>query len=452
MKTVDVGAVLDNGEFGGYQKLLVFATAMTIILDGFDNQVMGAAIPALMKDWHIATNGPFGAVLTAGMVGMMVGGAIGGLLGDKFGRRVALLGSVVAFGVLTVLVSMANSIETLIVLRFLAGLGLGGAMPTATAISSEYVPRARRPVAVTLTVICVPLGGAFAGWIGGYILPRYGWRVLFGVGGTLPLLLAAFLFFVLPESPRYMASLQARWGELRALLRRLGHDVPEDATFVDPHEKATKRASIGELFVPEFRADTIALFACFLFCFFGAYMGTNWVPRMLAAAKFDVGTASYGLLAWNLGVLLFALVAAFAMPRIGSRTTMLVLAAGSIAGCAVLSMMNIAPVNVLPVFVMLGITGGLINATQTTMYALAANVYPTNIRATGVGTTVAVGRIGGVLSPIIGGSVLALGTQPYFLSIVGTMSVTFLALAMVRRHVPRPVFGAKASIATSSAH
>src|SRR5215471_14607788 len=387
MKTVDVGAVLDEGQFGGYQKLLVFATAMTIILDGFDNQVMGAAIPALMKDWHILTNGPFGLVLTAGMVGMMVGGAIGGVLGDKFGRRVALLGSVVSFGVLTVFVSMANSIEMLIVLRFLAGLGLGGAMPSATAISSEYVPRRQRPVAVTLTVICVPLGGAFAGWIGGYILPRYGWRILFGVGGAIPLVLAAFLFKVLPESPRYMARLQERWAELRALLRRLGHNVADDTTFVDSHEATTKRASVKELFVPEFRADSIALFGCFLFCFFGAYLGTNWVPRMLASAKFDVGTASYGLLAWNLGVLAFALLAAFVMPRIGSRVTMLTLAAGSIAGCLTLSMMNITPSQVVPVFIMLGITGGLVNATQTTMYALAANVYPTNIRATGVGTT-----------------------------------------------------------------
>src|SRR3954470_4213913 len=253
MKTVDVGAILDDGQFGSYQKLLVFATAMTIILDGFDNQVMGGAIPALMRDWHIASRGPFSYVLTAGMVGMMVGGAIGGDLGDKKGRRNALLGSVVTFGILTIGVAFAHDITTLIVIRFLAGLGLGGAMPTATAISSEYVPRRKRPVAVTLTVICVPLGGAFAGWIGGYILPRYGWRVLFGVGGALPLVLAAFLFKVLPESPRYLASLQARWSELRALLGRLGHTVDADAVFVDTHEKATKKASVGELFVPEFR-------------------------------------------------------------------------------------------------------------------------------------------------------------------------------------------------------
>src|SRR5207248_1366867 len=275
---------------------------MTIILDGFDNQVIGGAIPVLMREWH-KTRPEFAYVLTAGMVGMMVGGAIGGIVGDKFGRRNALLGSVIAFGVLTIAVSFANSIPMLILLRFLAGLGLGGAMPSATAIAAEYVPRRKRPVAVTLTVICVPLGGAFAGWIGGYILPRYGWRVLFGVGGALPLLLAAFLFKVLPESPRYLASLQARWGELRTLLGKLGHTVDADAAFVDSHEKATRKAAVGELFVPEFRADTIALLACFLFCFFGAYMGTNWVPSMLDRAKFDVGTASYGLLAWNLGVL-----------------------------------------------------------------------------------------------------------------------------------------------------
>src|SRR5215471_11746786 len=212
MKTVDVGAVLDEGQFGGYQKLLVFATAMTIILDGFDNQVMGGAIPALMREWH-KTRPEFALVLTAGMVGMMVGGAIGGVLGDKFGRRNALLGSVITFGILTVGVAFAQDITTLIVLRFLAGLGLGGAMPTATAISSEYVPRRQRPVAVTLTVICVPLGGALAGWIGGYVLPRWGWRVLFGIGGAIPLLLAAFLFTVLPESPRYMAKLQERWND-----------------------------------------------------------------------------------------------------------------------------------------------------------------------------------------------------------------------------------------------
>src|SRR5262249_24128497 len=116
---------------------------------------------------------------------------------------------------------------------------------------------------------------------------------------------------------------------------------------------------------------------------------------------------------------------------------MLLLAAGGIAGCALLATMAIAPDSMLPVFIMLVITGGFINATQTTMYALAAHVYPTSIRATGVGTAVAFGRIGGVLSPIIGAPVLQAGASPYFMLIAATMTATFGSLALVKRHVPR---------------
>src|SRR5438093_10615665 len=218
MKTVDVGAALDEGQWGGYQKLLVFATAMAIILDGLDNQLFPPAIPALMRDWGVASRDPFANVLTFGMVGMMIGGAIGGFVGDRLGRRIALLGSVLAFGVLTMLLAFANSIAMLAALKFLSGLGLGGAMPNAAALSSEYVPRRHRPFAVTLTIVCIPLGGSLAGFVGGLILPTWGWRALFMIGGIFPLVLAAILFKVLPESPRFLARVRARWPAPRALL------------------------------------------------------------------------------------------------------------------------------------------------------------------------------------------------------------------------------------------
>jgi AAHS family 4-hydroxybenzoate transporter-like MFS transporter len=453
MKTVDVGALLDDGQWGGYQKLLVFATALTIILDGFDSQVFGAAIPALMNEWTLPS-ASFAIVLTSSMVGMMFGGAIGGLVGDKFGRRVALLGSVVVFGVLTILVSFSNSITMLVVLRFLSGLGLGGAMPTAAAISSEYVPRRQRPFAVTLTIVCVPLGGSLAGLIGGWFLPRFGWRALFLVGGILPLILAAVLLKVLPESPRYMARLRERWPDLRVLLRRLGHTVPDEAAFVDSTEKAVVRTSVRELLVPEYRRDTLVLCASFLFCLFGAYLGTNWVPAMLRNARFDVGTASFGLLAWNLGGVVFALLGAVVIMRLGSRLAMLMLAAGGVAGCVLLATMDIGPQSTMAVFAMLAITGGFINSTQTTMYALAAHVFPTSIRATGVGTAVAFGRIGGVLSPIIGGPVLGAGASPYFMLIAATMTATFGMLTAVKQHIPRlsRVYAARGAVAQPAGH
>ena len=159
MKTADVGVILDEGQWTGYQKLLVAATALTIILDGLDNQLLAAAVPAMMREWHLQRSA-FAFVLSSGLFGMMIGGAIGGYIGDRVGRRVALLGSVVSFGALTLLVSFAGGVTTLTALRFFAGLGLGGAMPNAAALSSEYVPLRHRPFAVTLPTTLVSLPAA----------------------------------------------------------------------------------------------------------------------------------------------------------------------------------------------------------------------------------------------------------------------------------------------------
>jgi AAHS family 4-hydroxybenzoate transporter-like MFS transporter len=436
MKTFDVGAALDEGQWGGYQKLLVFGTALTIVLDGLDNQLLGVAIPSLMREWNVGRPA-FSNVLMLGLVGMAIGGAIGGFVGDRLGRRVALLGSVVTFGLLTIGIYFVDNVTTLIWLRFFAGLGLGGAMPNAAALSSEYVPKRHRPFAVTLTIVCVPLGGSLAGFVGGLILPVYGWRMLFLVGGILPLVLAAILLKVLPESPRYLARRRERWPELRTLLTKLGHPVAADAVFMDGSEKAVAQTSVRELFVPALRRDTLALCASFFFCLFTVYLGTNWLPSMLTGVGFDVGTASYGLTAFNLGGVVGAILGAFVIVRLGSRLAMLTMAAGAAAGALLISITAIGPQLMFGTFAMLAWTGGLMNATQTTMYALAAHVYPTAIRSTGVGTAVAFGRHGGVLSPSVGSWALESGGAPlYFRLLAGAMVATFGALAAVRHHIP----------------
>jgi AAHS family 4-hydroxybenzoate transporter-like MFS transporter len=359
------------------------------------------------------------------------------VIGDRLGRRVALLGSVLTFGVLTTLVPLAGGVGALTILRFFAGLGLGGAMPNAAALSSEYVPRHQRPFAVTLTIVCIPLGGSLAGFVGGLVLPRFGWRGLFLVGGVLPLIIAAVLLKVLPESPRFLARFPERWPQLRALLRRLGHSVPEDAQFADPGEKTVARVSARELLTPEFRRDTLALCGSYFFCLLSVYVGVTWVPSMLTGAGFAVDTASYGLTAFNLGGVVGAIAGAVVIMRLGSRITMLVMAAGAVAGTGVLAMMPIGPQSAFAVLAMLAWTGGLINAVQTTMYALAAHVYPTAVRATGVGTAVAVGRIGGVLSPSLGSWALESGGSARYFGVIGaTMVAAFVALAAIRRHVP----------------
>jgi AAHS family 4-hydroxybenzoate transporter-like MFS transporter len=435
MKTVDVGLMMDEGPWRGYQKLLVLSTALAIVLDGVDNQLLSVSIPGMMKEWGL-TRAPFTHVAASGFVGMMIGGAVAGVLGDRFGRRKALIGSVFTFALVTCAIVFVGNVWVLAGLRFLGGLGLGGAMPNAAALASEYVPRRYRPMAVTLTVVCIPLGGSVAGLVGARLLPTWGWRTLFAVGGVLPIVLGIILLFTLPESPRFLARQRARWTELRALLRRLGHSIPEDAEFTDPAE-AARTTSMRELMVPELRRDTVALSAAFFFCLLAAYASVSWLPSMLAAIGFDPASSSNGLLAWNLGGVGGALIGAGIVTRLGSRTTMIAMCIGAVAGALLIRGVEM-PSPSLTIFILFAWTGGLINGVQTLLYALAANVYPATIRATGVGTAVAFGRIGGVVSAYAG---LASGLAALFALLAGLMGIVAIALAVIRRHIPRAVTG-----------
>lgn len=448
MKTIAVGPLLDEGKWTGYQKLLIFGTALTIILDGVDNQLIGPTIPALKAAWNLGDDA-FSWVAFAGPFGMMFGGLFGGLFGDKVGRRTALLTSVVSFAVVTLAVSFATGPAILVVLRFLAGLGLGGAMPNAAVLASEYVPRSRRTLAVTMTIVCVPFGGTLASFVSGLVIEKYGWQMPWRIGGILPIVLAVVLFKVLPESPKFLARHRDRWPELRRVLERMGHKVPADAEFVAEEAPKTAAAaqhgSYAELFAAHRLRDTFGLWIGFFFCLMGNYIAIQWLPAMLTAPSigFTRPVAIQILTAFNLGGVAGALLAAVAIQRFGSRVSMLTMSAFSIVGAVILSVMKADPAAALPLFLMVLYTGTLMNAVQTTMYALAAQVYPTAIRGSGVGTAVAIGRIGHALTGPLGPPIMRGGTGLYFGSIGVTMALVFLAMALVKRHIDRnkPVIG-----------
>jgi AAHS family 4-hydroxybenzoate transporter-like MFS transporter len=440
-RTVNVGTAIDEGSWTGYQKLLVFGTALTIILDGVDNQLLPNAIPTLIKEWG-RPRGEFIGALSYGPFGMMIGGLLGGLLGDKLGRRTALLGSVMIFSVLTFAISFADSIAMLGALRFLAGVGLGGAMPNAATLASEYVPRKQRPFAVTLTIVCIPLGGVLAGELAARIIPSHGWRALFIAGGVIPALLAVVLWKVLPESPRYMASRRERWPELTKMMRRMGHDLPEDVDYRETPTAGTPKgtASLGTLFGSSYLRDTLALSASFFFCLLVNYLVILLLPVVLTSAEngFPQPVASRALAMSNVGGVAGAIFGAMLIQRFGSRMTMLGMSAIAIGCGVVLAGSNIHPDNTAFLMAMFVMTGGLLNGVQTTMYALAAHVFPTEVRSTGVGFAVAVGRVGNVLAASVGNAAFSsAGNAGYFGSWAVMMGVVLVTLALVSRHVPR---------------
>jgi MFS transporter, AAHS family, 4-hydroxybenzoate transporter len=485
MKTVDVAHLLDEGRWTGYQKLLIFGTALTIILDGIDNQLLPNAIPRLMQDWA-RPRGDFIGALAWGPFGMMIGGLLGGFLGDRLGRRTALLGSIITFAILTLTIAYVptGGVGMLGLLRFLAGVGLGGAMPNAATLSSEYVPRKQRPFAVTMTIICIPLGGVVAAEMSARIIPVYGWQTLFQVGGILPLFLAAVLWKVLPESPRYLAARPERWPELTRALRKMGHDVPDDVTYADAGaSKAPTKSGqaiyyvlavagvmalwqLGLLqgrvltgaalvisvvllglavreFSPAYRLDSAGLFGSFFFCLMVNYVIIQLLVVLLTQiGGFPQPQANRALSISNIGGVVGALGGALIIQRFGSRVTMLGMSAIAIVSSLALTTIPLNASNWIILLVLIGITGALLNGVQTTMYALATNVYPTEIRGTGVGTAVAVGRIGNVLAVFVGNYAINVGqARGYFLSLAILMALVLVSLAIIRRHIPKVTHG-----------
>jgi AAHS family 4-hydroxybenzoate transporter-like MFS transporter len=404
--SIDVAPAAD-GRWTARQQWLVFLTATTIVFDGMDNQLLGIAIPSLIADWHVARSA-FAPVVSLGFAGMIIGGIVAGFAGDRIGRRTALLSSIAVFGFCTLGVAFVDSVRALAILRFLTGLGLGGAMPNATALAAEYVPRHRRPLAVTITIVCVPLGGTLAGLFAIRALPLLGWRGMFMAGGVLPLVAAAVLSQLLPESPRFLA-------------RRAEHAA----------------GRVRDLFTAEFARDTFALWAAFFSCLLSVYLAFSWLPSIISGASLSPAVASTGIMVFNLGGVAGALVGGALITRFGSRATMLPMAAGAVLGCLVLSRLPLHPgMDVFRLMALLAYTGGLINAVQTTMFALAAHVYPTAMRSTGVGAASSFGRLGAVLTGYAGPWALAYAGSASFFALMGaSVFVTFIALAAVRRHI-----------------
>ena len=194
-------------------------------------------------------------------------------------------------------------------------------------------------------------------------MPIFGWRTLFALGGALSLAVGAVLMRYLPESPRYLARHPHRWAELERILRQIGHAVPAGSRFVDLGEKAVARASVGALFTPDFRRDTLVLWGAMFACMLAVYTAFNWVPTMLNGAGLGLRVAGNGLAAFNLGGVVGAICGGLVIARIGSKPTMLTIAAAAVCGAVALALTPItATASALPIVALLGFTGAAINA------------------------------------------------------------------------------------------
>ena len=441
--SVDIGAVLDGARFRGLPALVMVCTAGIMILDGFDIQAIGFAAPAIAAELGIERS-DLAPVFAAALIGMAVGSFILGPWGDRYGRKPAILISTVSFGLATPVTAFASSVTELTVLRFVTGIGLGGALPNSTALMAEFAPPRVRGQAIAAAIVGVPVGGIVGAAVAAEIIPAFGWESIFIVGGILPLLAAGIIYLILPESPRYLAAHPDRWRELAGILNL----VVKEARFtggerfvLTSHATADEALGQRNVFSGELLRDSIAVWIIFSTNAFAVYCFFNWAPTVLTSLGVDLATAVRGSLVFNTAGVLGALTLSWLIARTGSRWPQTILGATGALTMVFISQLvdRDAPISGTIGALMAGfaVAGFCVNTVQVTMYAVGAHVYPTACRAAGMGWALGMARLGGVLSAFAGAIMLTRGgASGFFVVIAGVLAVTAAAVLTLRRHLP----------------
>ena len=433
----DISRTIDAGAWSSFQIIAVIIAALAIVLDGFANQALALSIPMMIKMWHVARD-DFKWVQVAGYAGQMIGTIVFGIVGDRIGRRPTLMACVLLFAIPTIGIAFVTSLPPLYVLRLVGGLGLGGCMPNAAALLAELTPARFRPMAVTSGIVGIPLGGT----IGGYIakgVPAEHWPNLYLIAGLIPVAIAVIMFFILPESPRYLAVREGRKNDLVKLMAKFGTPIDPNLPAVDSLDKPAKvQVGVGALFSKEYFQDTFGLWGAMFFTLLSVYGVINWLPSILAEAKYPGPMTGDGLFWFNVGGIVAALGGAACFNRFGSKASLATLCIGAIAASAWLYFIPLDPTqSPTTLLTALCLQGGFINGVQTTMYALAAFVYVTEMRGAGVGWAVGFGRIGSIVSPLVGSYLInAFGPHGFFGGFGVTMTISLICLLTIRKHMP----------------
>ncbi|MGB9172270.1 MAG: MFS transporter [Bradyrhizobium sp.] len=402
--TVEVAAFIDAQPVGAFQIKVLLICATVLVLDGFDTTAIGYVAPALAKEWHIGKSA-LGPVFSAGLFGLMIGALLFGPLADRVGRKKIIIFSTLAFGIGTLITALVNDVNALLAIRFLTGLGLGGAMPNTVALTAEFGPHRRRATMVMVMFVGFSVGAALGGFLAAALIPQFGWRSVFVVGGVAPLVLAPILALKLPESVRFLAltgRADARVAQLLAFINAKTVFAPETRFVVD--EPALKGIPVQHLFRSGRTLATLLLWVVFFMSLLDIYFLSNWLPTVLNDLGASISAAAVIGSMLQVGGIVGTFALGSIIDRFSFRALALVYFIGVFAVGAIGQLGQSAVLVTMAIFV----AGFCIVGGQIAANALAAGYYPTSVRATGVGWALGVGRIGSIVGPLVGGILLSL--------------------------------------------
>ena len=429
MRNIDVNDVIDNATFNKFHWKVLFWCTLIIIFDGYDLVIYGVVLPILMDQWNL---NPYVAGLlgSSALFGLMFGAMGFGMLSDRLGRKKVIITCVVLFSVTTVINGFATTPWQFGILRFIAGLGIGGVMPNVVSLMSEYSPARRRSTLVALMFSGYAVGGMMSAGLGIWIVPNYGWEIMFYLA-AVPMLMLPFMLKFLPESVAFLMA-QKREGEARDILTQvapLKHINEQDVLGVPP--TTDSKAPVLELFRDGRAMSTLMFWVAFFCCLLMVYALGSWLPKLMSNAGYALSSSLMFLMVLNVGAIIGAVGGGWLADRLSLRSVLVsffILGSGSLVLLGYESPMWF-------LYTLVGIAGATTIGSQILLYAYVAQYYPTSIRSTGLGWASGIGRNGAIVGPLLGGALLAMALphQMNFLALAVPGAIATVAIALVGR-------------------
>lgn len=434
--TVDVDQVVETQKVGGFSIRIIVLMGLMMLTEGYDLGALSFAAPAIGRAWGI-DRGALGPAFGAFVFGTMLGAFVLGYLGDVIGRKRTILVGSSILAVLTLAVVFASDLRTLLVLRFIAGIGIGGVVPNAIAYMTEFAPRRLRATWVTLMYTGYSVGTGLGGVVAAWTIPHFGWQAIFVIGGVGPLLAGVMLALWVPESIRFLALKGRRAGEIAGVAARLHPGKVFNAQMhyvVSSEAPGAQHARLRQLLAGRLRRITPMLWAVYVANSMALFFLVSWLPMLIEAIGVPPARAALVSSAFSVG----GTIGGLALMRFVDTRGALIVAVLPVIGCPLVAALGSGiPESALIAAVFT--IGFCVIGAQFGLNAVAAMVYPTALRAKGVGVAVGIQKIGAIAGPVIGGALLShhwpVSALFYFGAIpVGLVAIFAFALGMLHRH------------------
>ena len=441
--TMNVNAVVDKAKFKPFHMTVVLWCLFVVLFDGYDLAINGVVLPLLMQEWGMSAV-QAGMLASTALAGMMFGAMFFGMLADEIGRKKVILICVTLFSGFTFLGGFAENPTQFAVLRFIAGLGIGGVLPNLVALTSEYAPEKLRSTLVTAMFSGYAMGGIMAALLGTWLTPSFGWQIMFWIAG-IPLIALPLLWMFLPESLAFLVK-QQKTDKALAIVQKLS---PEDkvtpATVLVFNESKVPAASISALFKQGRLGGTLLFWLAFFMCLLMLYALGSWLPKLMMAAGYSLGSSLTFLLALNIGAVIGTAGGGMLADRFHIKPVVISMLTVGVLALIGLGFNSPQPV----IYFLVSLAGASSVGCSILLYSYVAQYYPLAVRSTGLGWASGVGRLGAIVGPIVIGFLLGL-ELPHkfnFLAVAVPAVLAVIAIAFIRQpKVQEEVVTTKATI------